>query len=75
MNLTIVGCGTAFYAGMVAKYWFERLAKLPVEIDISSEFRYREGPMSEGGAALYVGGFSGSPDCFTCNLVTKNPNS
>jgi glutamine---fructose-6-phosphate transaminase (isomerizing) len=53
-KLTIVGCGTAYYAGMVAKYWFERLARLPVEIDISSEFRYREGPMPEGGAALFV---------------------
>ena len=53
-KLTIVGCGTAYLAGMVAKYWFERLAKLPVEIDISSEFRYREGPLPEGGAALFV---------------------
>jgi glucosamine--fructose-6-phosphate aminotransferase (isomerizing) len=53
-KLTIVGCGTAYLAGMVAKYWFERLAKLPVEIDIGSEFRYREGPMPEGGAALFV---------------------
>jgi glucosamine--fructose-6-phosphate aminotransferase (isomerizing) len=53
-KLTIVGCGTAYYAGMVAKYWFERLAKLPVEIDIASEFRYREGPLPEGGAALFV---------------------
>ena len=53
-KLTIVGCGTAFLAGMVAKYWFERVAKLPVEIDISSEFRYREGPLPEGGAALFV---------------------
>lgn len=53
-KLTIVACGTAYYAGMVAKYWFERLAKLPVEIDIASEFRYREGPLPEGGAALFV---------------------
>jgi glutamine---fructose-6-phosphate transaminase (isomerizing) len=53
-KLTIVGCGTAYYAGMVAKYWFERVAQLPVEIDIGSEFRYREGPLPEGGAALFV---------------------
>jgi glutamine---fructose-6-phosphate transaminase (isomerizing) len=53
-KLTIVGCGTAYLAGMVAKYWFERLARLPVEIDIGSEFRYREGPLPEGGAALFV---------------------
>jgi glucosamine--fructose-6-phosphate aminotransferase (isomerizing) len=53
-KLTIVGCGTAYLAGLVAKYWFERLARLPVEIDIGSEFRYREGPLPEGGAALFV---------------------
>ena len=53
-KLTVVGCGTAYLAGMVAKYWFERLAGLAVEIDIASEFRYREGPLPEGGAALFV---------------------
>ena len=42
-------CGTAYYAGLTAKYWFERLARLPVEIDVASEFRYREAPMSPGG--------------------------
>jgi glucosamine--fructose-6-phosphate aminotransferase (isomerizing) len=53
-RLTIVGCGTAYYAGLVAKYWFEQLARLPVEIDIASEFRYREAPMPEGGVTLAV---------------------
>ena len=53
-RLTIIACGTAFYAGMVAKYWFETLARIPVELDIASEFRYREAPMPEGGAALFV---------------------
>jgi len=53
-RLTIVGCGTAYYAGMVAKYWFEQLARLPVEIDIASEFRYREAPMPKGGVTLAV---------------------
>jgi glucosamine--fructose-6-phosphate aminotransferase (isomerizing) len=53
-KLTMVGCGTAYLAGMVAKYWFERLARLAVEVDIASEFRYREGPLPEGGAALFV---------------------
>jgi glutamine---fructose-6-phosphate transaminase (isomerizing) len=53
-RLTIVACGTAYLAGMVAKYWFERLARLSVEIDIASEFRYREGPMPANGAALFV---------------------
>jgi glutamine---fructose-6-phosphate transaminase (isomerizing) len=46
-RMTISACGTAFYAGTVAKYWFERLARLPVEIDIASEFRYREAPLDE----------------------------
>jgi glucosamine--fructose-6-phosphate aminotransferase (isomerizing) len=53
-RLTIVGCGTAYYAGLVAKYWFEQLARLPVEIDIASEFRYREAPMLAGGVTLAV---------------------
>ena len=53
-RLTIAACGTAYYAGMVAKYWFEQLAQLPVEVDIASEFRYREAPMAPGGALLAV---------------------
>jgi glucosamine--fructose-6-phosphate aminotransferase (isomerizing) len=53
-KLTMSACGTAFYACMVAKYWFERIARLPVEIDIASEFRYREAPLQPGGAALFV---------------------
>jgi len=52
--LTIVACGTASYAGEVAKYWFEQVARLPVEVDIASEFRYRTPPMPEGGIALFV---------------------
>ncbi|MBO6560628.1 MAG: glutamine--fructose-6-phosphate transaminase (isomerizing) [Nisaea sp.] len=53
-KLTIVAAGTSFYAGMVAKYWFETLARIPVEIDIASEFRYRNPVMPEGGAALFI---------------------
>ena len=53
-RLTIVGCGTASLAGLVAKYWFEQVARLPVEVDIGSEFRYREAPMPEGGALLCI---------------------
>ncbi|MGH6931075.1 MAG: glutamine--fructose-6-phosphate transaminase (isomerizing), partial [Dongiaceae bacterium] len=53
-RLTVLGCGTAFYAGLVGKYWFERLARLPVEVDIASEFRYRAAPMPAGGAALVI---------------------
>ncbi|HEY8263261.1 MAG TPA: glutamine--fructose-6-phosphate transaminase (isomerizing) [Methyloceanibacter sp.] len=53
-RLTISACGTAYYAGLVAKYWFERWARLPVDVDIASEFRYRECPLDQGGAALFV---------------------
>ncbi len=53
-RLTMVACGTAFYACFTAKYWFEQLAGLPVEVDIASEFRYREPPISANTAALFV---------------------
>lgn len=53
-RLSISACGTAFYAGLVAKYWFERFAKLPVEIDIASEFRYREAPLEDGDLAIFI---------------------
>ena len=53
-RIAISACGTAFYAGLVAKYWFERLARLPVDIDIASEFRYREMPLARGGLTLVI---------------------
>ena len=53
-RLTISACGTAYYAGAVAKYWFERYARLPVDIDVASEFRYREPPLEKGGLSLFI---------------------
>ena len=53
-RLSISACGTAYYAGLIAKYWFERFARLPVEIDVASEFRYREAPLDPGNVALFV---------------------
>ncbi|MGR3758766.1 glutamine--fructose-6-phosphate transaminase (isomerizing) [Roseobacteraceae bacterium NS-SX3] len=53
-RLTMVACGTAFYACLTAKYWFEKIARLPVEVDIASEFRYREPPVPARTAALFV---------------------
>ncbi len=53
-RMTLVACGTAFYACMVAKYWFEQVARLPIEIDVASEFRYREPPVTKGTVALFV---------------------
>jgi glucosamine--fructose-6-phosphate aminotransferase (isomerizing) len=53
-NITIVACGTSYLAGLIAKFWLEKIARVPVEIDIASEFRYREAPMAEGGMALFI---------------------
>jgi glucosamine--fructose-6-phosphate aminotransferase (isomerizing) len=53
-RITIVACGTSYYAGMVAKYWFERFARVPVDIDFASEFRYREPVLQKGGLALFI---------------------
>ena len=53
-RITIIACGTASYAGLVGKYWFERYARLPVEVDIASEFRYREAPMTDGGLTIVI---------------------
>ncbi len=53
-RITITACGTASYAGHVAKYWFEQLARIPVEVDVASEFRYREAPLTVGGLAIFI---------------------
>jgi glucosamine--fructose-6-phosphate aminotransferase (isomerizing) len=53
-RLSIVACGTAYYAGVVGKYWFEKLARLPVEVDIASEFRYRAAPLPKNGATIVI---------------------
>ncbi|MGD9845729.1 MAG: glutamine--fructose-6-phosphate transaminase (isomerizing) [Variibacter sp.] len=53
-RLSISACGTAYYAGLIARYWFERFARIPVEIDVASEFRYREAPLAPGNLALFV---------------------
>ena len=53
-RLTIVACGTAYYAGVVAKYWFEQVAGIPVEVDVASEFRYREPPITPNTWAIFV---------------------
>jgi len=53
-RISMVACGTAFYACLAAKYWFEQLAGIPVEVDIASEFRYREPPITERSLALFV---------------------
>jgi glutamine---fructose-6-phosphate transaminase (isomerizing) len=53
-SVTVSACGTAYYAGLVAKYWIERYARLPVEIDVASEMRYREAPLPKDGLAVFI---------------------
>ncbi|MGM4918260.1 glutamine--fructose-6-phosphate transaminase (isomerizing) [Tardiphaga sp. 813_E8_N1_3] len=53
-RISITACGTASYAGFIAKYWFERFARVPVEVDVASEFRYREAPVRKGDLAIFI---------------------
>ncbi len=53
-RLSIAACGTAYYAGMIARYWFERFAHLSVDVDIASEFRYRDVPLEAGELAIFI---------------------
>lgn len=53
-RINIIACGTSYYAAMVAKYWFEKITRLPVEVDLASEFRYREPPMMKKDACLFI---------------------
>jgi glucosamine--fructose-6-phosphate aminotransferase (isomerizing) len=53
-RISVTACGTASYAGYIAKYWFERLARVPVELDVASEFRYREAPLRRGDLAIFI---------------------
>jgi len=53
-RMAVSACGTAYLAGLIGKYWFERLGRLPIDIDIASEFRYREMPLSKSSAALFI---------------------
>ncbi len=65
-RLSVSACGTAYYAGLTAKYWFEKLARLPVEIDVASEFRYREAPLPDNGLALFVSQSGETADTLAC---------
>ena len=53
-RLTLIACGTAFLAGLTAKYWFEKFAHLPVDVEVASEFRYRDPHLTPGGAAIFI---------------------
>ena len=71
-RLAISACGTAYYAGLIAKYWFERYARLPVEIDVASEFRYREMPLAGKMAALFVSQSGETADTLASLRYCKN---
>ena len=73
-KLSISACGTAFYAGLVAKYWFERFARLSVEIDIASEFRYREAPLSPGDLAIFISQSGETADTLATLRYAKQNN-
>jgi glucosamine--fructose-6-phosphate aminotransferase (isomerizing) len=71
-RLTISACGTAFYAGLVGKYWFEKLARLPVEADVASELRYRDPVYPAGGAALFISQSGETADTLAALREAKN---
>jgi glutamine---fructose-6-phosphate transaminase (isomerizing) len=73
-RLSISACGTAFYAGLVAKYWFEQFARLPVEIDIASEFRYRGAPLESGDLMVVVSQSGETADTLATLRYAKEHN-
>ena len=70
-RITIVACGTAYYAGLVAKYWFESIARLPVEIDIASEFRYRTPPLIKRDLAIFISQSGETADTLAAQAYAK----
>lgn len=70
-RLTIIACGTSYYAGMIAKYWFEKYAHLNVDVDIASEFRYRSPPWTKNGVALFISQSGETIDTLTALHLAK----
>ena len=70
-RITIVACGTSYYAGMVAKYWIEQHTGIPVEVDIASEFRYRNPPMVKGGMAIFISQSGETADTLAAHQYAK----
>ncbi|HET6374722.1 MAG TPA: glutamine--fructose-6-phosphate transaminase (isomerizing) [Methylocella sp.] len=70
-RLTICACGTAFYAGLTAKYWFEKFARLPADVEIASEFRYRDPPLEPGGLMILVSQSGETADTLACLRAGK----
>ena len=70
-RMSIVGCGTAYMAGLVGKYWIERFARVPVEVDVASEYRYREAPVDKGGLTIVVSQSGETADTLACLRYVK----
>ena len=73
--MTIIACGTSYHAGLVAKYWLERIARIPVEVDIASEFRYRAPAMPQGGAAIFISQSGETADTLAALRYAKTPGA
>jgi glutamine---fructose-6-phosphate transaminase (isomerizing) len=71
-RITIIACGTSFYAAMVAKYWFEKIARVTVDVDIASEFRYREPVMTPGGLSIFISQSGETADTLAALKYAKN---
>ena len=71
-RISIVACGTAYMAGMIGKYWIERFAKLAVEVDVASEYRYREPPIDKGGLTIFVSQSGETADTLACLRYAKD---
>ena len=74
-RVSIVGCGTAYLAGLVSKHWIERFARLPVEIDIASEYRHREAPVDRGGLTIAISQSGETADTLACLRYVKDNGS
>ncbi len=74
-RITIVGCGTSFHSGLVARYWIERVARLPVDVDIASEFRYRNGFLPKDGLALFISQSGETADTLAALRYAKSQGS
>jgi glucosamine--fructose-6-phosphate aminotransferase (isomerizing) len=73
-RITLIACGTAYYAASVAKYWFEQIARIPVELDVASEFRYREAPMPDNGLAIFISQSGETLDTLEALRYAKSQN-
>ena len=74
-RISIVGCGTAYMAGLIGKYWIERFARVPVEVDVASEYRYREAPVDRGGLTIVISQSGETADTLACLRYVKDNGS